>query len=65
MAKMTDDLKEVTNKHINSIQALEAKVSNTEGEVSRVNKKISNNMDKKSQQRGRKSQLGNSDLKKK
>lgn len=47
VAKMTDDLKEVTNKHIDSIQALEAKVSNTEGEVCRVNKKISNNMDKK------------------
>lgn len=37
---MTDDLKEVTNKHIDSIQA-------PEGEVSRVNKKIGNNMDQK------------------
>lgn len=44
---MTDDLKEVTNKHIDSIQALEAKVSYTEGEVGRVNKKIGNNMGKK------------------
>lgn len=44
---MTDDLREVTNKHIDSIQALEAQVSNTEGEASRVNKKIGNNMDQK------------------
>lgn len=47
MSKMMDDLKEVTNKHIDSIQALETKVSNPEGEVSRVNKKISSNKDKK------------------
>lgn len=47
MAKMTDDLREVTNKHIDSIQALEGDVNYTEGEVSRVNKKIGNNMDQK------------------
>lgn len=42
VAKMMDDLKESTNKHIDPIQALETDVSNTEGEVSRTNKKISN-----------------------
>lgn len=43
-AKMMDDLKEVTNKLIDPIRALEAEVSTTGGwggEVSRVNKKIS------------------------
>lgn len=44
---MTDDLREVTNKHIDSIQALEGEVNYTEGEVIRVNKKIGNNMDQK------------------
>ena len=44
---MTNDLREVINKHIDSIQALEGEVNYTEGEASRVNKKIGNNMGQK------------------
>lgn len=47
VAKMMDDPEEVTNKHIDPIQARETEVSTTGGEVSRVNKKISNDTNEK------------------
>lgn len=47
VAKMMDDPEEVTNKHIDPIQVPETEVSTTGGEVSRVNKKISNDTNEK------------------
>ena len=44
---MMDDLKEVTIKHIDPIQAPETEVSTTGGEVSGTNKKICNSTNEK------------------